>query len=253
MAKRIYSWKPDLPDARDYTFKDIPSGLLVAKRKVADTDLRPLMTPVDNQGNLGSCTGHALSGDTEYLEKLNHGVVTKLSRMFIYYNERVIEGTVNQDSGAMIRDGIKTLAKQGVCTEKEWPYKVSKFKQKPPATCYKSGLTRIITSYHRLSTISEMETALASGLPFVFGFTVYDSFESDAVAKTGVVPMPKSGEKALGGHAVCAVGFQKSKKRFIVRNSWGTDWGDQGYFYMPYAYLADRNLSDDFWVIVKEL
>jgi C1A family cysteine protease len=171
------------------------------------------------------------------------------SRLFIYYNERLIEHSVHSDSGAMIRDGIKTLAKYGVCSETTWPYVVSRFAVKPGAPCYKEALTHTITSYHRILTLDEMRTCLAEGFPFVFGFTVYDSFESQQVAGTGVVNMPKKGETVVGGHAVLAVGYNDAKKRFVVRNSWGAGWGIKGYFTMPYAYLKDRNLSDDFWSI----
>jgi C1A family cysteine protease len=149
----------------------------------------------------------------------------------------------------MIRDGIKTLKNQGVCSEGKWPYVTSKFAVKPGPACYKDGLDHQIISYQRLLTVDQMRACLAEGFPFVFGFTVYESFESQQVAKTGVVSMPKSNERVVGGHAVVAVGYNDSKKRFIVRNSWGTDWGMKGYFTIPYAYLADRNLSDDFWVI----
>ena len=149
----------------------------------------------------------------------------------------------------MIRDGIKTLAKQGVCSEKSWPYKISKFAEKPAVACYKEASEHQITSYYRIPTLDGMRACLAEGFPFVFGFTVYESFESQQVAKTGTVNMPKKSEKALGGHAVMAVGYNDSKKRFIVRNSWGEDWGMKGYFTMPYAYVANKDLSDDFWTI----
>ena len=149
----------------------------------------------------------------------------------------------------MIRDGIKTLAKQGVCSEKKWPYVVSKFAARPSPACYKEALQHKITSYHRIVTLSEMRACLAEGFPFVFGFTVYESFESEEVSRTGVVNMPKSGEGQIGGHAVMAAGYDDAKKRFIVRNSWSEDWGMKGYFTIPYDYVADRNLSDDFWTI----
>lgn len=244
--KSRYGWVPDLPDQRDHLFSAVhvvPAALPSA------IDLRPKCPPVENQGDLGSCTGNALAGALEFLEKKDNVRFTDLSRLFIYYNERVIEHSVRSDSGAMIRDGIKTLKKQGVCSEKKWPYVTSKFAVKPGPVCYKDGLAHQIISYQRLLAIDQMRACLAEGFPFVFGFTVYESFESQQVAKTGVVRMPKSSERVVGGHAVVAVGYNDSKQRFIVRNSWGTDWGMKGYFTIPYAYLADRNLSDDFWVI----
>jgi C1A family cysteine protease len=245
-----YGWVPDLPDHRDMMYgvvRKIPARLPRA------VDLRRLCSPVEDQGDLGSCTGNALAGAVEFLEKQAKVPFVDVSRLFIYYNERVIEHSVNDDSGAMIRDGIKTLHNQGVCTEKKWPYVVSKFATKPSAACYKEALAHQVTSYARLQTVNEMRACVAEGYPFVFGFTVYESFESAKVARTGVVPMPnKSREKMIGGHAVLAVGYDDATKRLLVRNSWGTTWGMGGYFTMPYAYVTDRNLSDDFWTIRRE-
>ncbi len=241
-----YGWIPDLPDQRDHLY-----GALHATpaRLPAKVDLRTHCPPVENQGELGSCTANALAGALEFLELKQKQPLVDLSRLFIYYNERVIEHSVKQDSGAMLRDGIKTLAKQGVCAEKLWPYALKKFATKPSAACYTQAKQHTISSYQRLSTTQEMRACLAAGFPFVFGFTVYESFESQAVASSGVVPMPKPSERVLGGHAVCAVGYDDAAKRFIVRNSWGAGWGKKGYFTMPYTYLADRNLSDDFWTM----
>jgi C1A family cysteine protease len=160
-----------------------------------------------------------------------------------------MEGTVKSDAGAMIRDGIKTMKNQGVCSETRWPYIISKFATKPGAACYKEALKRQITSYHRILTLDDMRTCLAEGFPFVFGFTVYESFESQEVARNGIVQMPQPTERSLGGHAVLAVGYDDEERRFIVRNSWGTDWGQKGYFTIPYEYLASRNLADDLWTI----
>jgi C1A family cysteine protease len=241
-----YGWLPDLPDQRDYLFgARRPSAAVLPKH----VDLRSTCPPVFDQGQLGSCTANALAGALGFLEYKDQLAYTQLSRLFIYYNERSIEHTVKTDSGAMLRDGIKALAVQGVCAEKSWPYVITKFAAKPLPACYKEGLLHQITSYERLMTLQDMRSCLAAGFPFVFGFTVYEAFESLVVAKTGKVPMPTPTERALGGHAVAAVGYDDASKHFIVRNSWGPGWGLQGYFLMPYAYLTDRNLSDDFWTI----
>jgi C1A family cysteine protease len=244
-----YGWVPDLPDQRDFLY----GALRKAPRALpASTDLRNHCSPVENQGNLGSCTGNALAGAVEFLERKDGVAFENVSRLFIYYNERVIEHTVSQDAGAMIRDGIKSLVKQGVCAETRWPYVVSKFAVKPSAGCYKEALTHQVVAYARLLTLQDMRACLADGYPFVFGITVYDSFESSQVAKTGVVPMPKSSEKVLGGHAIMAVGYNDIQKRFLIRNSWGTGWGMKGYFTIPYDYVGNRNLADDFWTIRKQ-
>jgi len=172
------------------------------------------------------------------------------SRLFIYYNERVIEGTAGTDSGAQIRDGIKSVSTQGDCPESLWPYDIAKFAAKPPTTCYQQANKYKAVQYQRLlQDPNQLKGCLASGFPFVFGFTVYESFESQQVAKTGHAPMPSPKEKVLGGHAVMAVGYDDSQHWFIVRNSWGAGWGMKGYFTIPYEYLLDQNLSSDFWTI----
>ena len=238
-----YGWIPSFPDHRDLIFK---AQLTQFPLK---TDLRAQCPPVYDQGNLGSCTANAIGAaiEFEHLKQFNKDLMP--SRLFIYYNERTIEGTVNSDSGAMIRDGIKSVNKFGVCPETEWPYIISKFKKKPPVKCYQDALKDKVVSYFSIQNLNDMKLCLASGFPFVFGFSVYESFESQTVAKTGVVPMPSKNESFLGGHAVMAVGYDDSKQVFIVRNSWGEGWGDKGYFYMPYAYLTNPKLAADFWEI----
>ena len=172
------------------------------------------------------------------------------SRLFIYYNERAMEGTTSSDSGAQIRDGIKTVSAQGACTESEWPYDITKFAVQPPANCYQDAPQNRALAYQRLShTLNLMRGCLASGFPFVFGMTVYESFESQAVAQSGQVPMPAPNEQSVGGHAVLAVGYDDTQQVFLVRNSWGSGWGMQGYFSLPYAYLSNSNLTDDLWTI----
>lgn len=241
-------WVPDLPDQRDLMYS-APSK--VVKKLPAKIDLRKKCPPVYDQGQLGSCTANAIGAAFEFglkKQKLNEDFMP--SRLFIYYNERAIEHTINSDSGAQIRDGIKSVNKQGTCSESIWPYDIGKFTDKPSDECYKNALEHQVLSYHRVSrSLKQMRGCLSEGYPFVFGFTVYESFESETVAKTGKLNMPKKKEAILGGHAVLAVGYDDKTKRFSVRNSWGTDWGKSGYFSMPYEYLTDENLSDDFWTI----
>jgi len=243
-----YGWRPDLPDQRDLVYA-APSAIL--KKLPTKVDLRKSCPPVYNQGELGSCTANAIGAAFEFaLLKENKKEDFIPSRLFIYYNERVMEHTVNNDNGAQIRDGVKSLNTQGVCPETMFPYDINKFAQKPSASCYTEALKHQALSYHRVQRkLDQMKTCLAEGFPFVFGFTVYDSFESSSVAKTGKLDMPKKSESVVGGHAVLAVGYDDGAKRFIVRNSWGADWGLQGYFTMPYDYLTEENLSDDFWTI----
>ena len=203
-----------------------------------------------DQGQLGSCTANAIAAALEFDQMKEKQQVFMPSRLFIYYNERVMEGTVNEDSGAQIRDGIKSVAQQGDCPETLWPYDITKFAVKPPAQCYQQALKFKALQYQRLSQIlNQLKGCLASGYPFVFGFTVYSSFESQQVAQTGHAPMPSPPEASVGGHAVMAVGYDDSQNWFIVRNSWGVGWGMQGYFTLPYAYLLEQNLANDFWTI----
>jgi C1A family cysteine protease len=243
-----YGWIPDIPDQRDFLYAAPPAFLRALPEKV---DLRAQCPPIYDQGQLGSCTANAIGGAVEFdqmKEKLPQVFVP--SRLFIYYNERVLEGSVNSDSGAMLRDGIKTIAKQGACPETIWPYVIAKFKIKPSPGCYAEAAKHIAVSYQRLvQSLPQMQGCLASGYPFVFGFTVYESFESYEVSRTGHAPMPASRERVLGGHAVCAVGYDDAKRWFICRNSWGTNWGMRGYFTIPYGYLSNPDLAADFWTI----
>jgi C1A family cysteine protease len=243
-----YGWVPDLPDHRDHIFS-APGPILGSLPPSAD--LRPQCPPtVYDQGRLGSCTANAIGGAFEF-NLLKQGQRDFMpSRLFVYYNERVILGTVDSDSGAMIRDGIKTVNKLGVCTEDDWKYDIGRFREKPPASCYESALDNQALAYKRVpQSLNQLRGCLASGFPFVFGFTVYESFESDEVARTGEAPLPAAGEAVLGGHAVLAIGYDDATTRFTVRNSWGPHWGNGGYFTLPYAYLTDRGLASDFWTI----
>ncbi|MFH1018567.1 MAG: C1 family peptidase [Pseudomonadota bacterium] len=247
-ATRKYGWIPDLPDQRDFAYAAPPA---VLRKLPAQSDLRGACPPVYNQGRLGSCTANAVAAAHEF-EQIKQDAKTAFlpSRLFIYYNERVIEHSVDEDRGAMLRDGIKSVVKQGTCPETEWPYLIPRFAQKPPARCYKHALEHQVVSYRRLpQSIEQMKGCLASGYPFVFGFSVYESFESAATARTGKVSMPSGDEAMLGGHAVMTVGYADAGRYFIVRNSWGPAWGLEGYCLMPYAYLVHADLAADFWTI----
>lgn len=243
-----YGWIPDLPDQRDYIYS---APIEKLQRLPSRVDLRPTCPAVYDQGELGSCTANAIAGAMQFDEiKQKITPIFTPSRLFIYYNERAIEGTVNTDSGAMLRDGVKSVVKQGVCSEDLWPYNIANFSEQPPRDCYQAATQNKAILYKRLiRDLNQMKACLATGNPFVFGFTVYESFESPTVASTGHAPLPAPGEAVLGGHAVLAVGYDDASQCFIARNSWGTQWGLAGYFTLPYAYLTQPTLSSDFWTI----
>jgi len=254
-----YGWKPDLPDQRDFNYA---APHAVAAALPTKVDLRSGCPPVYDQGQLGSCTANAIAGAIEFDQKKQGKPVFTPSRLFIYYNERVAEASSpSVDGGAQIRDGVKSVAVLGVCKETSWPYddkntdpapcSSCKFAQTPTPECFTEAKQYKIKVYQRLNSanLNTLKGCLASGYPFVFGFTVYDAFESDEVAKTGILNMPAPTEKVVGGHAVLAVGYDDSTSQFIVRNSWGAGWGLQGYFMMPYAYASSTQLADDFWTI----
>jgi C1A family cysteine protease len=233
-------WIPQFPDHRDRRLPKLTGVVLPSS-----VDLRGLMPAVYDQKELGSCTSNAIAAALQ-LDALKDAMSDQAvpSRLWIYYQERVIEHTVGQDSGAMLRDGAKAVSTVGCVDESAWPYDISTF-MTPPL-----GLVPFYKALEYLAVDqdeSSVKGCLAEGYPMVFGFTVYDSFESSQVARTGIVPMPGQGEDVLGGHAVLAVGYDDATRRFMVRNSWGDAWGQAGYFEMPYDYLLNGDLATDFW------
>lgn len=245
---RKYGWKKDKEDPRDHIQTFCVSRNQSAIKIV---DLRSQCPPIYDQGTLGSCTANAIAAAYEFdaMKEKQVDIFTP-SRLFIYYNERVMEGTIFEDAGAEIRDGIKSINAIGVCPEKMWEYNILKFSEKPPQETYDNASHHKCVQYKRIaSTLPQMKQCLIEGYPFVFGMQIYESFENENVAQTGKVPIPSRSEQNLGGHAVVCVGFNDKKRVFIIRNSWGESWGLKGYFYLPYEYMTNPNLTSDFWTI----
>jgi C1A family cysteine protease len=250
-----YGWKRDLPDPRDLTFKrPIGLGLLPAT-----VDLEGTMPPVYDQGQLGSCTANAACALLEHQQMAQSEGATPSSRLFVYYEERRLEGSpVDQDTGAEVRTGIKVLVSEGAPTEADWPYDIAKFGVKPPDAAYQAATKREATEYRRV-TIGHgapMRSALALGLPIAFGFTVPDYFEQGWDPASTPLPLPGPGAQFIGGHAVVIVGYDFSLKHktpvFKVRNSWGSSWGAKGHFWMDSRWFDPfRGLAADLWVVSK--
>jgi C1A family cysteine protease len=273
-----YGWKPSLPDFRDKFYKDhhSPQAMMLKGAVVAPLDptnvhnvigttnastamgadgrpmsvsLRDKMPPIFNQGQLGSCTANASGA----LFQFAHGG-GPYSRLQIYYNSRMMEGTVAYDSGAFLRDVIQVLANTGAGLEADWPYIESQFTVPPPPVEMNEAAQNKALEYSRLVTRDDFRNCLVQGHPFVIGFTVYSSFEGAEVAQTGIVPMPTVNDQMMGGHAVCVIGYNANYNGgdyYEVRNSWGEDWGDEGNFWIPAAYLENPNLAQDAWTVRK--
>jgi C1A family cysteine protease len=247
MTQHKYGYLPDQRDQRDHLYA-APFATLQALP--SSVDLRSGCPPIRDQGMLGACTGFAISAAIEFDRRKQKLEAFATSPLFVYYNERMSEGTIDSDAGATIRDGIKAVNKLGVCKEQAWPYLIERFTSKPPAHCYKDALKCRAVSYQRVvRSLDQLRGCLAAGFPFVMGISVYDSFESAEVAQSGVVPMPSRKEALLGGHACLCVGYRNDTKKWIFRNSWSEQWGDKGYGYLDYQYLLNQGLSGDFWTV----
>ncbi len=276
-GRRGMGWIPDYPDFRDYTEKkeEVKSILgpikpLKPKGLPASVDLREWSSPVENQGMLGSCTAHAGVGMIEYYERKSFRRHIDASRLFLYKVTRNLM-KMKGDTGAYLRTTMGAMVLFGVPPEEYWPYsdEKGKFDQEPPSFCYAFAQNYQTIKYFRHDPsgtkgeemLIKVKTYLSKGHPAMFGFTVYNSIEQ--AEKTGRIPFPSPKERIEGGHAVAAVGYDdkmKIKNKYgkvettgalLIRNSWGREWGEEGYGWLPYEYLL-KGLAEDFWSVLKK-
>lgn len=234
---------------RELAAKAHPVHLTRAGKLPAAVDNRQYCPRVYDQSALGSCTAFSMGkGLREYMQRKNGERQVPLSALWLYYEERVALNTVNEDSGANMVDGMNVLANQGNATDDSWPYTIADFKIKPPATAYATAADWKIKEKTELASFDDVKIALANGQAVAFGFIVYLRFQF--IGKSGVMPMPFPLEPKMGGHAVLAVGYDDAKQQLIVRNSWGSGWGDNGYFYMPYKFAQDKKRAME-WFTAK--
>ena len=246
MANLKYTLLKDAEDLRDRIFSHEMFKTVASLPKTVD--LRPHMPAIYDQGDLGSCSANAGVGLKEYYLLKTPSQFVHLSRLFLYYEERAGEGTVLQDSGATLRDCMQAMNQYGIAPEKDMPYIPALFAVPPTYFALKDASKYKISNYSRVVDLQSLKVALSAGHPVIIGIMIYDSFESDAVANSGVVPMPNTAvEQCQGGHAVLVCGFDDTKQHVIVRNSWGTEWGDHGYFYLPYSFISNSDLTTDMW------
>ena len=244
-----YGWRPDTPDQRDHLFLSEMVNVDTLPKVV---DLRPTGPPHLDQGQLGSCTAHGSLGAFRELLIKSGTPDIELARLQLYYDTRAVEGTIQSDAGGEIRDVIKCLAKTGVAPETLWPYDITKFSKRPPAPVYKAARADLAVQYLRVAvSATAIKQALSQGFPVIIGISVYQSFESDEVARTGIVPIPAQAEQQIGGHCMYVVGYGQKPGYFTVRNSWGNNWGDGGDCYIPEAYLGNPNMGSDYWILQK--
>lgn len=238
-------WVRDTPDQRDARYS-IPFFSTLPPL----IDLRDGLPHIFDQGDLGSCTANAAAGVVTFLQRKQGETPVDPSRLFGYFHARELEGSVDSDAGATLRDTVKVLAKLGAPPETDWPYDVDKFADEPPPAAHADALKQQAIRYGRVSQREHsLKSVLASGFPILFGFAVYESMMTDAVARSGDVPMPGLDEAMIGGHAIWLAGYDDATRRYRFANSWGTGWGAQGWGTMPYEYVHNVDLCADFWCV----
>lgn len=214
-------------------------------------DLRSKMPPIYDQMSLGSCVDNSIAAAFQLV--LNNSKMedkSARSRLFMYFNARIMENEIYEDCGSSIEDCLSGIEKKGACSETLYPYYPQYFANLPPAQCYAAGKPYSGIATHQVDQdLNQIKQAIVNGFPVIFGIMVYSSFESPAVMKSGIIPLPKEGETELGGHCILACTYSDKDQCFIIRNSWGPDVGQKGYFFLPYSYVMNERLSADFWVI----
>ena len=252
MPKYAYGWKPDKPEDRAKTpyLYQHPRALASVPDNV---DLSSYFPEVYAQGQLGACTAHMSAAMIQYDQKVQGLDWVMPSRLFDYYNSRLLEGTTSQDAGASISDAVRAIEKYGWVSEDKYPYDIQKFAKRPSQELYTEAQpNKIVDTAYIQQNLAFLQATLAAGHPIGFGFVVYPSFESDHTASTGFMTMPTMEDMykgPVGGHAVVLVGYQNKRQAFLVRNSWSRSWGINGYFWMPYQYCLQNRLASDFRVI----
>jgi C1A family cysteine protease len=241
-----YGCIPDIPDQRDI-FTNFPSVKYYQSVDLRKSDLFP---EIPIQGELGASVAHALIAYNYYNNKKNGNVISPLSAQFIYYNQRTLANTIDSDSGGSIRDGLKILERIGICEENIYPYSPEFFRDPPTKGAYENALkNKQIIQYRRLKLeIEEIMKSLSIKIPVILGFTVYESFEHPDVARTGIMPIPKLGEKIIGYHATLIVGYNIDHRFFLCRNTRGPKWGQSGHFWMPFSFVNTKHCGDP-WIM----
>jgi C1A family cysteine protease len=245
-AGRRYGRKRDFYDPRDLILakKQIPKRAVKLPKAV---DLTPWCGPIKDQGNEGSCTGHAYTSILELLCRKYKKTEPIFSPQFLYAAELLEENNFPNDDGAQSKTGCVVLTKVGCCEESAYPYRAGQI-DKPTDEQLANALKLKGGAYHRILLLPDMLSCLASGYPFSIGFNVYDSFEGKWHVE-GLMPMPNTdSEMLMGGHEIFAVGYDQKKKAILCQNSWGADWGIGGRFWMPFRFIADGSLTSDIWL-----
>lgn len=258
-VKYYYGWKPSLPDIRDERYQWKPPTRILAALPPKWNLVDPLppapFTPAWDQGAEGSCGPHTAAGDILFSQLIQQHLSAHAmpSRRFIYYITQMVMGTLGQDSGVTNRDLLKALARYGYCDESICPYVPGQYRNfKPSAEAFTQAAERKIIEYNPVAqNLDDMRACIASGDPFIFGFSVYNSMETAEVARTGVVPFPRNTDYVVGGHDVLLVAYNDASQQFMFRNSWSPQWGVQGYGFIPYSYATHPRLAQDFWTVRK--